>query len=68
MDIPGAFAAPKEWSDAFSDFAAKAGVPKEYRSFEHASSLASKLFDPILDDSARQMTWNREAATWKRDD
>ena len=67
MGIPGAFAAPKEWSGAFSGFAAKAGVPKGHRSFEHASSLASKLFDPILDGSA-QMRWDCEAAAWKRDD
>lgn len=66
MDVPGAFAAPKEWLNAFSGFAAKAGVPKEYRSFEHACSLASRLFDPVLDGTARQMRWDREVAAWKR--
>lgn len=65
MDTPRAFSAPEEWLKTFSTFAAKTGIPKEYRSLDDASTLASRLFNPILDGSAEQKKWDYKTTAWK---
>ena len=64
MDVPGTFAAPEEWHARYAAFARKAGSPATYQSFESASLLASKVFDPALDGADSDLEWDPEALEW----
>ena len=64
MDIPRTFAAPEEWHARYAAFARKAGSPAAYQSFESASFLASKVFDPALGGIDGNLEWDPKALEW----
>lgn len=64
MDTPKRFTPPGEWRSRYAAFAKKAGSPDAYQSFEAASLLASKLFDPVLDGIDACSRWDCEDLSW----
>lgn len=66
MDTPKAFAAPEEWQARYAAFAQKAGSPAAYQSFDNASFLASKVFNPALGVRGDCMEWNPETLEWDK--
>lgn len=65
MDVPEHFAAPDEWRSGFSPFATKARTPEKYRAFDSACTLASKLFNPVLENSVTRMKWECRTTLWE---
>lgn len=66
MRVPDHFNAPESWKSRFAAFAKKAGAAKEFATFESASDLASKFFDPALSaDRTTEMQWSPEILAWQ---
>lgn len=65
MVIPGAFAAPLTWEERFEGFAKKNGISEEFASFENASNLASRFFDPVLmGTGSKRGEWDKVGLRW----
>lgn len=65
MSVPGSFAAPGAWRDRFEDYAQKNGVQGEFVSFETASALASRFFNPALVNAGRgNDVWDSKELCW----
>lgn len=66
MHIPESFKAPEMWKPRFSAFAKKSKVSKEFATFESASALASKFFNPALSaELAGEMRWDPKSLLWR---
>ena len=65
MDIPGRFEAPEEWHAGYASFAKRVGSPVAYQSFDDASHLAAKLFDPVLGGDAGNASWDPMRLIWE---
>lgn len=65
MDVPKRFEAPSEWRVGYASFSKKVNVSNVYQSFDRASLLASKLFDPVLGGLDGRMRWDFEQLSWR---
>lgn len=69
MAVPEQFAAPDSWRSRFGAFAKKNRVPEEFASFDKASKLASRFFDPVLthrggDSDSEDAQWDPNVLCW----
>ena len=64
MTVPERFAAPETWKKGFGAFARKNGLV-EHASFEAACKLASDFFNPALESSTDDLTWNPDSLAWR---
>ncbi|MCF0232884.1 MAG: nucleotidyl transferase AbiEii/AbiGii toxin family protein [Enterococcus sp.] len=65
FELPRHFEAPRGWSNLYENFAKKNGVDAPLTDFDTASSLASDLFDPVLEKNDNLHRWNPEDLAWE---
>jgi hypothetical protein len=64
MDASKSFAAPSIWSSRFDGFAKNCGLVPEFTSFEGASQLAAKFFNPVIEDTLFCASWDYLQLKW----
>ena len=65
MSVPERFEAPESWGGRFAPFARRSGVPVEYATFEAATRLASRFFNPALAEGMPDsLVWDYEKLGW----
>lgn len=65
MTVPESFIAPEVWRQRFGAFAKKSRIPEGFASFDDATNLASRFYDPVLsDEDGRDAEWEVDTLQW----